>query len=255
MAQSILDPTAPLPLYSQLANLLRHQIYSGEYPVGSVFPTEASLVERYGISRVTVRQAVGVLVDEGLVTRSSGRRSRVTSKVERQVGQRFSGSLSELIRETTRTEVRELELEEVEAPDEIAELLGLQDRKILRVSRTRFLDGEDFAHSIDYLPPPIAKLVDRDVLKSSLMSFLASQGVDMATARQSISSSIANVEIAQRLNLSPGDPVLAVRRIVYDSDHQPLFFVRSYYRGDRYTYTVDLELDITPKGQIPHHLA
>lgn len=249
MTVPVLDPQGTMPLYHQLARILRLMISSGECPVGSNLPSEAKLVAEYGISRVTVRQAVGVLVSEGLVSRASGRGTRVLKKATVPVGQHFSGSMSELIFETERSEVRDIQIENVQAPPFIASILALADPSVTRLSRTRLLDGEVFAYSIDHLPPSIGSLVSEKTLEhKSLMSFLASEGVDMASARQSVKADVADVKLAARLNLHPGDPVLSVDRVVFNRFQEPLFYVQTRYRGDRYTYTVELGVQSQDAG-------
>lgn len=256
MQGQALDPHGAMPLYHQLANLLRRRIFSGEFPEGSTLPSETRLVSIYGISRVTVRQAVGVLVDEGLVSRSSGRGTTVLASAEAHAGQHFSGSLLDLIRETERSKVQDLQVERAKAPAGVVAALHLEDPEIIRVSRTRTLDGEVFAYSVDYLPVELGRTVTENALqRTSLMAFFADSGVDMASARQAIKAEVADLEIAERLNLRPGDPVLSVNRVIFDSAAQPLFCVHSFYRGDRYVFTVDLGLNLVDPAAIQEDFA
>lgn len=248
MSTRILDPRAGLPLYHQLADLLRRRIVSGQLPVGATLPTEVQLVADYGVSRVTARQAVGLLVEEGLVERGSGRGTRVLPAAHALAGQHFSGSLSELIHETRRTRVKDVRIERgVAATPEVRDALELadtEDPRLVRVSRTRYLDDAVFAYTVDHLPSGIGALVTKRALaRDSLMSLLAKSGVDLASARQSIRADVADVENAPLLDLRPGDPVLAVTRVVYDSGRRPVYHIRTLYRGDRYTYTVELRLN------------
>jgi GntR family transcriptional regulator len=252
----VLDPRGAMPLYHQLAHLLRRKIMSGEFPPGATLPSESRLVSEYGISRVTVRQAVGVLVDEGLVDRASGRGTTVLTGAEAQVGQHFSGSLSDLIRETERSKVQDLQVECLRTPADVAAVLRLSDQEVVRVSRTRTLDGEVFAYSVDFLPLELGATVTEAILEeTSLMGFFAASGVDMASARQAIRADVADVEIASRLHLRPGDPVLSVNRVIFNTQGKPLFCVQSFYRGDRYTYTVDLGLNVDSPASIHEDLA
>jgi GntR family transcriptional regulator len=258
MSTQILDPRAGLPLYHQLADLLRRRIASGELAVGATLPTEAQLVAGYGVSRVTARQAVGLLVDEGLVVRGSGRGTRVLPAATALAGQHFSGSLSDLINETKRTRVRDVRIERgVLAPPEVRAALGLaDDERLVRVSRTRYLDDEVFAYTVDHLPTGIGGLVTKRALaQDSLMALLARSGVDLASARQAIRADVASAENAPLLDLRPGDPILAVTRVVYDSRRAPVYHIRTYYRGDRYTYTVELRLNNDDPGAIHGDLA
>lgn len=251
MTPHVLDPQGTMPLYHQLARVLRQMISSGAYPVGSTLPSEARLVADYGVSRVTVRQAVGVLVSENLVARSSGRGTRVLSRGSSVVGQNFSGSLSELIFETERSEVRDVKLEQISAPPHVATMLNLGDPTVIRLSRIRLLDGQIFAYTTDFLPPAIGSNLDAKTLEQvSLMSLLADNGVNMATARQSVRADVADMDLARRLELHAGDPVLSVDRVVFDALENPLFYVETRYRGDRYTYTVELSVKGDETGQL-----
>lgn len=251
MSTPVLDPNGVVPLYHQLAQVLRWKIATDEYPVGGILPSEAKLVEQYEVSRVTVRQAVGVLVSEGLVVRSSGRGTRIIDKGAAPAGQNFSGSLSELIFETSRSQVRDISIEQVKAPQHIVDALKLSDPTVTRVSRSRLLDDQIFAYSVDYLPTAVSELIDYKLLeKKSLMTLLAEKGLDMASAQQSIRADIADPVLAAQLNLQAGDPVLAVDRVVFNSASQPLFYVQSRYRGDRYTYTVQLGIQGSDSGPL-----
>lgn len=245
MSASALDPEAALPLYHQLADNLRRRILAGEYPVGSTLPSEPQLMSAYSVSRVTARQAVGVLVAEGLVSRGSGRGTRVLPAAAAQVGQQFSGSLSELMQETKRSGVKDLRIER-HAPvdDTVRTALELTDDDIVRISRTRHFDGRIFAYSVDHLPAKVGEVIDEDSLEhDSLMTVLVESGIKLASARQSIRADVADAEIAARLDVPQGSPVLTVTRVIFGPDKKPIDYVESYYRGDRYTYTVNLGLD------------
>jgi GntR family transcriptional regulator len=245
MSASALDPGAALPLYHQLADTLRRRILSGDYPVDSNLPSEPQLMSTFSVSRVTARQAVGVLVSEGLVIRGSGRGTRVLPAAAAQVGQHFNGSLSELMQETKRAGVKDVRIER-HAPleERVRSALGLNAGHVVRVSRTRHLDGQIFAYSVDHLPEKVGNLIDEDTLeRDSLMTILVESGIELASARQSIRADIADPEIAARLDLPQGAPVLTVSRVIFGPNKKPIDYVESYYRGDRYTYTVNLSLD------------
>jgi GntR family transcriptional regulator len=242
---NILNPDIGMSLYRQLADHLRRRIASGEFPVGSTLPSESRLMSDHGVSRVTARQAVGLLVNEGLVTRGSGRGTRVVEVPAGRAGQHFRGSLSDLMHEAKRTSTRNVLIErDVVPPSSVGEALELTGSRVTRVSRARYLDGTVFAYSVDHLPSPVGELISEDVLvRDSLMGALMKSGVRMSNARQAITAEVADAETALRLEVRPGDPVLAVDRIILDADHRPIYHVRTAYRADRYAYMVELELD------------
>ena len=119
-----------IPLYYQLEGLLREKIVSGKFVAGDKLPTESELIQQYGVSRITVRQALTVLAEEGLIERRQGRgtfvaerRTRTKRTFEGQT--HLTGSLDEVIAMGLSTPVKVIEMNRVEADPHEAELLGV----------------------------------------------------------------------------------------------------------------------------------
>src|SRR5712692_298719 len=119
-----------IPLYYQLENLLREKIMSGSFATGDRLPTESDLIHQYGVSRITVRQALTALAEEGLIERRQGRGTFVAERKTK--GRSFegqihlTGSLDEIIAMGLATPVKVIEMNRVEADQHEAELRGLQ---------------------------------------------------------------------------------------------------------------------------------
>src|SRR5262245_29475931 len=127
-----------VPLYYQLHNILVDKIRSGEFSIGSRIPTEAELVQEYGVSRITVRQGLAILEEQGLVRREPGRGTFVNAQPAFEHTLKLSGSLDELISLGMATSVRVLRLVRVKAAPADAAMLNLpQGSTLVRCTRLR----------------------------------------------------------------------------------------------------------------------
>jgi GntR family transcriptional regulator len=240
----MIDGTLPLPLHHQVAAVLRQRVADAEYPEGKRLASEDVLAAEFSVSRATVRQAVGALVQEGIVVRKQGSGTYVRPQNTRILRQRFRGSLGDLIRESHNAAPRDIEVShEQPVPPAIAAALNLETPFATIVRRTRMMAGEPFAYTVTYLPGDLSGQITPEVLsRSALMEVLMHDGVELASATQSIRAQLADSELCAKIDVDLGAPLLYVERIVRDSTERPVEFVRTWYRGDRYEYTVTLEL-------------
>jgi GntR family transcriptional regulator len=241
----MIDTSAAMPLYHQVAGVLRQRIEDGTYPVGAQLQPEDELAAEFGVSRATLRQALAELVMEGMVVRRQGRGTFVEPRNEKVLQQRYRGSLGDLIRESHRARFRDLEiLHDETLPGYVSEVLRLDEPKGTIVRRTRTMDGEPFAYTATYLPPHLGrKLTKQSLRRKALMEVLIDDGTVLASATQSVRAQLADMDMCGKLDVEIGAAVLYVERLVNDDEGQPVQFVRSWYRGDRYEYTVTLDLD------------
>lgn len=233
----------PVPLYHQVFGSLRQRLLDGTYEPGQQLPTEDELAAEYDVSRATIRQAVGQLVDEGLVSRKQGRGTFALDRGPSKLGQRFRGSLADLLAETRRAKVRDVAIErEAAMPQRIAEQLGLGEPVGTIIRRTRLMDGEPFAYTVNYLPAEYGALLTRRALAhGGVMQALRRRGVALTGATQSIRAQLADLDVGERLGVEVGAPVLFVERLLLGKDGRPVELVRSWYRGDEYEYTVTFD--------------
>lgn len=240
----MVDSSLALPLYHQVAGVLRQRIDDGDYPAGGKLLSEDELAAEFAVSRATIRQAVGELVVEGLVTRKQGSGTFVQPRNPKILKQRFRGSFGDLIRESHLAKTRDMTLAHDERlPDNIASALRLDDRRGSVVRRTRLMGSEPFSYTVTHLPSDLGSLLTLPKLRSSaLMEILIDNGVKLASATQSIRAQIADAELSTRIDVGLGSAVLYVERLVNDDAGRAVQFVQSWYRGDRYEYTVNLDL-------------
>ncbi len=240
----VVDSSLALPLYHQVAGVLRQRIGDGEYAVGGKLVSEDELATEFSVSRATIRQAVGELVVEGLVVRKQGSGTFVQPRNPKVLQQRFRGSLGDLIRESHSAKTRDITVAHDERlPDQIANALRLDAGRGTIVRRTRIMANEPFAYTVTHLPPSVGSLLTIAALRGrALMEILIQQGVRLTSATQSIRATLADAEVASRIEIGLGAAVLYVERLVSDESGRPVEFVQSWYRGDRYEYTVNLDL-------------
>jgi GntR family transcriptional regulator len=245
-----------MPLYHQVSSLLRQRMVSGTYPAGRQLPTEDELIAEFGVSRATIRQAMGELVASGLVSREQGRGTFVLPKATQDLGQVFRGTLADLMQETWRVTTRDVQVEHhQQIPPAHASALGLDAPLGTIVRRTRLMDGQAFAYTVNFLPPEIGKLLTADELVTgSLMHILQCKGIRLASAYQVVRAQLADVQVASSLGIAMASAVLHVSRTLFDDHQKPVEAVESWYRGDLYEYTMTLESE-SPAGDPHRNLA
>ena len=234
--------------YHQIYLVLREQLHEGRFADG--FPGELALMQQFGVARVTVRRALEQLASEGLISREPGRGTRALdlgasqAAPRGQAGQRaqLTGLLENLVSMGLKTSVNVLEVELVTASASVANALQLKAgdpvQKAIRVRSTR--EGP-VSHITTYVPADIArKFGRRELARKPILVLLEESGVKVGRAHQTISARLADVMVAQHLDVAVGSALLAVRRLVYDDQDRPIQWLHGLYRPDRYEYEMQL---------------
>jgi GntR family transcriptional regulator len=239
-----------IPLYYQLENVLREKITSGAYGGGERLPTEIELIEEYKVSRITVRQALQALSDDGLIERKQGRGTYVAerkSKKRKFTGTiHLTGSLDELIAMGMDTPVKVLEMNRVEADVHEAELLQLKiGTPIYRLKRLRMVENKPYSLILNYLPEDIgAKLTIAELSTGAVLHTMETKlGLRLDNAVQEIKAELADPYVANLLDIRVGSALLSIERTVYTDRNVPVEYVHTLYRSDLYGYSVKLVRD------------
>jgi GntR family transcriptional regulator len=233
----LLDRVSKLPLYQQLYEILRGRIRAGEWRPGELIPSEPELMAAYGVSRITLRQVLEMLVRDGSIVREQGRGSFVARPtLEKGMVRIFS--FTEDMRQrgiTPRTVVLAAEL--VPASPEAAARLAIQpEEELVRLKRLRLAEDEPLAieeaHLVHRFCPGLLRF---DFTVESLREVMAREyGVRWSRARQTIRAVPAGEAIAALLRTAPTAPLLFIERVSYAQNNAPVEFLRVHYRGDRY---------------------
>jgi len=242
-ARPLLDSGTRVPLYHQIFLILRHRIYGGIIRRGDLVPGEQDLCAEFGVSRITAKRALNELADAGLVVRERGRGTHVVERPPAPaVTAAIEGWLENISLMGLSTEARVLDFGYVAANEEIAAALEVEPgAEVQRAERVRILDGEPMSFLVTYVPADIGRAFGRDDLNTHpLLHLLERAGVDVASARQTISATLADAYVAGALNVSAGTALIDVRRIVRDAADRPVEYIRVVYRPDLYRYEMSM---------------
>ncbi len=233
-----------IPLYYQIETILRKRILSGEWGPLTCIPTEDQLGKEYGVSRVTIRQTLGLLEREGLVIRMRGKGTFVSEKAKACVPTKLTGSMNELILMGIQTSTKMIDFKWTQAPHNVKERLKLEeDSQVLRIERIRLVDDSPFSYVINYLPEEIGKRIqEQDVSVKPMMKVLEDDlGIRPNEADQTIEATIADAHVAPLLDICVGDPLLKVERTLFNKAKIPIDVVFVLYRADKYSFSVKLK--------------
>lgn len=228
------------PLHAQITEALQLQIEAGELKAGENFPSERELAERFGVSRMTVRQALQRLRADGLIYRERGVGTFVANRKIDVHTRNLSGFSEEMVSLGLTPTSRVLQLKRETADDQIAQDLDLDaSDEVFRLERLRLADDEPMALETTFLAAQFCPELDKiDLTKNSLYQVLVEEyNLQMHHAAESLEAAAATSFVAKQLGIKTGSPVLVVHRVVYSEANQPIESAHTTYRADRYRAT------------------
>ncbi|MER2057922.1 MAG: GntR family transcriptional regulator [Niallia sp.] len=230
-----------IPIYYQLEMEIK-EIIKNLQP-GDPISSEREFSEKYGISRMTVRQAINNLVAEGVLVRQRGKGTFVaTPKVE----QELSGltSFSEDMRSRGLTpQTKILDFKTIPCPRGIASKLQIEEGDtVYEFSRLRIADDIPMALETSYLPTTLIKDLQEETLHGSIYEYVEQTlYLKISHATQTIESTLSQKNESTPLGIKEGAPVLLMERYSYLENGTPFEYVKSIYRGDRYKFVIDMK--------------
>ncbi|WP_104372265.1 GntR family transcriptional regulator [Desulfocucumis palustris] len=231
-----LDIYSPIPLHVQLKEVLREEIEKGNY--NEKIPSERELMDRFSVSRTTVREAVSALVRDGFLEKIHGKGTFITSHP---VNEWLSNlrSFTETIEGMGMKPGIRLLSQKVKNNPKIAETLGVKE--YYAIKRLRFANDEPIAIERTYYPVKIGlKLAEYDLNKVTLYTLLESIGIILYEAEQKITGTMPGEEDAKLLGISPATNVLAAERLTSDPRGNPLEYYYSVFRADKYAFCIKM---------------
>lgn len=231
-----------IPIYYQIKQSIKSLIIDREFGPGDRIPSENQLAEQFNVTRLTVRQAVFQLVQEGLLEIRRGNGTFVTEdeKLIKSHSYESAGFVDEEFYRVKRPETISVEFDKVPAPKYVREKLKLdsESQLVARLRRVRYLKNNPFNYIINYLPLEIGLKIDvGDLYRKSLLGILENEiGIDFIEAFQTIQASFADQEISERLKIPSGSPMLSVVRTMYGQDQTPALLSHILYRGELFQY-------------------
>ena len=243
LPDAVIDRTSPIPFHFQLSELLEQEISENRWQRGLRLPSEVELCTHFGVSRSTVRQALGRLEQEGLIGREKGRGSYVADSQRRSwllqsAEGLFQDETERLGRSVTS---RILRLERGPLPGWALDALMLpKGAEGVTLERVRAIDGNVALYVVNHLPSWLADAVLslKDPNESLYRLLKESMRVEVAGAHRTLEAIRAGGRLGKLLELSPGAPVVAIHSVAWDRQHRPFDCYLAWLRTDRLTIEI-----------------
>jgi GntR family transcriptional regulator len=232
------DPEHDTPLYLQLARNLSTAIHANRWAAGEALPSERVLSDELGISRITARKAIALLVEQGLIRRTQGAGNFIQPRYEDPLS-RLSSFSEILERQGFKPDSRWLSRELRAANRDEVIQLGLSPAALVaRLKRLRLAD--DIVMAVEYSTFPASVIPEPDTISGSLYNFLERRGTPVVRALQHFRAVNASDEIAALMGIAPHDALLLITRVGYTTDGRAIELTDTYCRNDYYDFVVEL---------------
>ena len=226
------------PIYIKIHNDIKKKIEAGKWKVGQRIPAERELANVFGVSRMTLRQAVSTLVDEGILERKAGSGTYVASQ---KVQEKVSGvtSFTDLMEAQGKKPSSKTIAYHVGEPSlsEMERLNIEQYDLVLRMERIRFADEIPICYETATIPEKIVHNFSKAEITKSLYNTLEEKaGLVIGRADQTVSAMLASEKVAEYLDIKRGDAILRLHQLSYLQDDTPFEYVRTQYAGERFEF-------------------
>jgi GntR family transcriptional regulator len=231
---------SPVPLYIQIKDYIRLNIQNGVFGVNERIPSERQLADQFNVNRLTVSKALNELAQEGMIYSRVGKGTYVSPAKFEQALQSLTSFTEDMLKRGKHASSRVLRAAVDPASAEVAkELSILPGAEVMVLHRLRLADDQLLAlersHIIYALCPNI--LDHHDFSQESLYRVLREDyGLHMTYALETIEAHVAGDAELVVLEADPCTPILSITRVTFDDHDQPIEYVRSSYRGDRYKF-------------------
>ena len=244
MFAATLDKASPIPLYVQLAGRIEALISEGAYPVGARLPGEEELARRYVLNRNTVRHALALLAQSGLVRTERGvgsfvERTRLLTPIHRL--DRITSFVDDFNLADVRVEDVLLARRKTPATPDLARKLGVQvDADLVRIDRLRLADGIPYVLERQYYDyARFGRLLEIDIQGSLYQLLIREFAADLHHSVQTLRAELPPRELAVHLGISTEVPCMFLESLTSDADDRCLEVLQAHYRGDRYAFRVE----------------
>jgi GntR family transcriptional regulator len=235
--------TSPIPRYVHLADIFRQRIARGQWSASESLPSIDALMQEFGVARVTVRQAINLLTNEGLVSPQRGRGTFVTRRAGADRRLRVETTLADLVEMYRGDTPQLINLVETTGCPVLSAADGLAAPKYFYMQRVHSRDGERYCVISIYLDHRIFRRAPKRFRREVILPILVSlRGVTIARARQTLTISTADIYVASQIGIPANAPVAEVRRVLCGPDGTVIYVAEITYRGDY----IHLEMDLKP---------
>jgi GntR family transcriptional regulator len=239
-----LQRSSPEPLYRQLAALLENMIRSGDLKAGDRLESEDQLAKRHAVSRITLRQAVEVLVNKQILVRKQGKGTFVTAPAVRHDLRRLHGLLGSLFSQAEGASARLLHYELRRPPSDVTKALRLQPgSEALSLERLYYIERKPVALTAAWLVPAVAALPRARAELTSTEDMMHAVGIHIASTQVAIRADAAGSRVGRLLQLSPRAPVLVLERKAFGVDGIAREMGHVWFCSDSYQFVCSTQTE------------
>ncbi len=225
------------PLYLQIKDILRDRISHGVYAVNTYIPSEPLLEEEFNVSKITVRNAIKELVQEGLIEKKSGKGTKVITNVSNAKLAKGKHFTELLVEEGHQIIKKVLSIKRIQLSTE-SSLYPLFGENCLQIERMYLLDGEPYIHFSHYISLDISAEEINDIQINSLYHFMEKNNIKLETFRDEFAVAIAPSHICESLKLEKDTVALKRIRLSHDEEGNIKEYSEGYYNTAKHNYIV-----------------
>ena len=228
------------PAYIAIHDQIKDEIDKGIWKIGQRLPSERDLADTFQVSRMTLRQAITLLVEEGVLTRKVGSGTYVAStRVQEKM--RGTTSFTEIIQLQGKTPSSKLLSYTRTHPNEqeCKQLNLKQIDTIIRMERVRYADDVPVVYEVASIPANLIENVRKEEVTNHFFKTLTDNGYEIGKSQQTIYARLASEKVAKHLQITKNEAILALRQVSYLTDGRPFEYVNSQYVGDRFEFYLE----------------
>jgi len=228
----LINPNSAIPMYKQVSHILSDRITTGELKPGSRIPSEAALINEFGISRITVRAAISELVEDGILTRSQGKGTFVASPKSVYRANDLVGFSRSCILAGKTPSTKLISIEYVLPSAKHMEFFQITDtEKIICTKRLRYVDDCPTMLEINHYSSRCSFLFQEN-LEDSLFEIFRKKEIQIVNKIRTLETCFPTMEECELLNLKKSTPLLLFRDTQTDSADYPLFLSKQLYNTE-----------------------
>jgi len=238
-----IDRGHPLPRYAQVEESIAEAIAAGAYSAGSQLPTETVLIERFKVSRVTIRKAIENLVAKGLVEIRRGKGTFVAARRIDHSLNALTGFVEDMEAIGRKATAKLIDWAIMAADHTVAQNLKIEiGAEVVRIHRVRIADGIPISFDETYLPADLGrKVVSHNLDVEPIFTLLEDRyGTPLVEAEYHLAATAADPAVAVALELRPNAPIFLIERTAFAEGGKPVDYERLHYRGDLVRFTTRL---------------
>ena len=229
-----------VPAYIRIHDAIKKEIDGGVWEIGQRLPSERDLADDYEVSRMTLRQAITLLVEEGILERRVGSGTYVAShRVKEKM--RGTTSFTEIVRSQGKTPSSQL-ISYQRKPANETEIQQLQLKAtdtVVRMERVRFADNVPLVFEVASIPEKLIQSFNQEDITEHFFQTLTDNGYEIGKSQQTIYAKNASERVANYLKVPKNHAVLALTQVSYFTDGRPFEYVHSQYVGDRFEFYLE----------------